>query len=333
VEASGGCSRIRISRFVRASLTTACPRSFRLHWPPGVILFEIDRDDVFTWKEAVLAGQGAKPACERRVIRADLTDNWVQSLLAAGFDSGRPAAFVAEGLVMYLQPEAVLDLMASVTSIAADGSWIAIDAANPELAASRAKMGQRILALGAEFRSAMADPRLLFAEHGWHAEVVSPGHARADYGRWPYPPTPAGVRGVPRAYFVTASRGPAFAPPVPLPVSATSAEPHFQEANCVGWRLLDQDLLGIVEKQMPAGATTSWCRHDRLRQFFYVLNGQLSIDVEQVVRVVDMGSGLEIPPLVTYRVRNSGGWPASFLTIELRFSSMERKEVLPAPAT
>src|SRR6266545_4680610 len=47
-------------------------RAFRLPWPAGVTLYELDRDDVFDEKEPVLARLGAAPACDRRVIRVDL---------------------------------------------------------------------------------------------------------------------------------------------------------------------------------------------------------------------------------------------------------------------
>src|SRR3954465_1434666 len=67
-------------------------RAFRLPWPAGIVLYELDRDDVFDVKEPVLAGLGARATCERRVIRVDLAGGWVPALLEAGFDRTRPAA-------------------------------------------------------------------------------------------------------------------------------------------------------------------------------------------------------------------------------------------------
>ena len=60
-------------------------RAFRLDWPAGLTLFEVDRDDVFDHKEGVLERAQARPSCDRRVVRTDLSrDGWVDDLIAAG---------------------------------------------------------------------------------------------------------------------------------------------------------------------------------------------------------------------------------------------------------
>ena len=69
-------------------------RAFRVPWPDGVTVYELDRDDVFDVKEPVLAAMSARPTCVRKVIRVDLAGDWVPSLRAAGFDASRPTAFL-----------------------------------------------------------------------------------------------------------------------------------------------------------------------------------------------------------------------------------------------
>src|SRR5262245_1786781 len=81
-------------------------RAFRLEWPRSVRLFEIDREDVFTHKEAVLSRLNATPFCDRRIVRQDLADPWAPALIRAGFDPARRAAFLAEGLLYYLDESA-----------------------------------------------------------------------------------------------------------------------------------------------------------------------------------------------------------------------------------
>ena len=61
-------------------------RAFRLDWPPGVALFEVDRDEVFDRKEPVLRTMKARAVCQRRIVRADLGRSWTAPLLKAGFD-------------------------------------------------------------------------------------------------------------------------------------------------------------------------------------------------------------------------------------------------------
>src|SRR4051794_19383775 len=111
-------------------------RAFRLAWPPGSTLFEIDRDDIFDRKEAILARLDAKPACDRRIVRADLAQPWPQKLTDAGFDPRKPAAFLAEGLLMYLDEPAVLRLLDAVRTVAAPGSWMGLDLVNTDMLTS-----------------------------------------------------------------------------------------------------------------------------------------------------------------------------------------------------
>ncbi len=85
-------------------------RAFRIPWPSGVKVFEVDRDEIFDHKEAVLGRAGASPSCERHVVRADLARPWAAALPAAGFERSKPAAFLVEGLLMYLDEAEALSL-------------------------------------------------------------------------------------------------------------------------------------------------------------------------------------------------------------------------------
>jgi methyltransferase (TIGR00027 family) len=74
------------TRFLDDALLAAVgeSRAFRLNWPAGITMYEIDRDDVFNRKEEVLRRLNAQPACDRRIVRADLAKPWIQHLLNAG---------------------------------------------------------------------------------------------------------------------------------------------------------------------------------------------------------------------------------------------------------
>jgi methyltransferase (TIGR00027 family) len=95
-------------------------RAFRLEWPHGLVLFEVDREDVFDRKEAVLARLEARPTYDRRVVRADESGPWTLTLNAAGFDAARPTAFLVEGLLYYLSAGAVSDLLNAIGTLACD---------------------------------------------------------------------------------------------------------------------------------------------------------------------------------------------------------------------
>src|SRR5262249_23153269 len=111
-------------------------RAFRLGWPDGVTVFEIDREEVLGYKEAILGGLGATPRCPRRVVRADLERDWTGPLIGAGFGQGRPAAFLVEGLLMYLEAAAVGSLLAALERLARPGSWLGVDLVGTELLSS-----------------------------------------------------------------------------------------------------------------------------------------------------------------------------------------------------
>ncbi|MEP6600006.1 MAG: SAM-dependent methyltransferase [Actinomycetota bacterium] len=103
-------------------------RAFRLSWPEGTRLFELDRPDVLSFKQAVLDEQGAVPQCERTALPADLCDpDWIAELVAAGFDRTTPTAWLIEGLLLYLTPEEAAALLATVSEMSASTSHLALE--------------------------------------------------------------------------------------------------------------------------------------------------------------------------------------------------------------
>jgi methyltransferase (TIGR00027 family) len=100
-------------------------RAYRLPWPDGTIVYEVDLPEVIEFKTSTLSKLGAEPTAERRTVVVDLRDDWPAALQAAGFDPQAPAAWSAEGLVVYLPPEAQDALFDNVTALSAAGSQLA----------------------------------------------------------------------------------------------------------------------------------------------------------------------------------------------------------------
>ncbi|OMC54883.1 SAM-dependent methyltransferase [Mycobacterium sp. IS-836] len=103
-------------------------RGYRLPWPPGVAVFEIDQPAVLRFKAETLARLGAQPTARLQIVPADLRDDWPVALLRSGFDPALPTAWIAEGLFGYLPPEAQDRLLDNVTGLSAPGSRMAIEA-------------------------------------------------------------------------------------------------------------------------------------------------------------------------------------------------------------
>jgi methyltransferase (TIGR00027 family) len=100
-------------------------RAYRLPWPQGTVIYEVDLPDVIEFKTSTLTELGAVPTAERRTVAVDLRDDWPAALQAAGFDPQAPSAWSAEGLVVYLPPEAQDALFANITALSAPESQLA----------------------------------------------------------------------------------------------------------------------------------------------------------------------------------------------------------------
>jgi methyltransferase (TIGR00027 family) len=102
-------------------------RAYRLPWPAGTVVYEIDQPQVIDFKTSTLADLGADPTAERRTVSIDLRDDWPTALRQAGFDVTQPAAWSAEGLLPYLPPEAQDRLFDNITALSAPGSQLATE--------------------------------------------------------------------------------------------------------------------------------------------------------------------------------------------------------------
>ena len=103
-------------------------RAYRLDWPAGMTVYEIDQPEVIEFKATTLAGLGAEPKAELRTVAIDLREDWPAALQAAGFDADKPSAWIAEGLYGYLPPEAQDRLLDAVTALGAPGTRLGSEA-------------------------------------------------------------------------------------------------------------------------------------------------------------------------------------------------------------
>jgi methyltransferase (TIGR00027 family) len=102
-------------------------RAYRLPWPAGTVVYEIDQPRVIAFKTGTLADLGAAPTAEHRSIAIDLRDDWPAALAQGGFDVTQPTAWSAEGLLPYLPPDAQDRLFDHITALSAPGSRLATE--------------------------------------------------------------------------------------------------------------------------------------------------------------------------------------------------------------
>jgi methyltransferase (TIGR00027 family) len=196
---------IRQVVLVAAGLDT---RAFRLNWPAGTRLFELDQSAVLKYKEQVLRSAGARPACQRQTIEADLTGPWKEKLVKAGFDTQHPSVWLLEGFLFYLPNESVTHLLDEVTSLAAPKSWMGFDVINSTMLISplTRQWVEMQANSGAPWIGTMDDPEGFLAARGWKARLTQAGAEDANYGRWPYPIIPITMPDMPHNWFVSAQK-------------------------------------------------------------------------------------------------------------------------------
>lgn len=167
--AGAGCRQVVL---LGAGLDT---RALRLDWPAGTRLYEVDLPAVHAFKEAVLA-DGAPAAAERVAVRADLQGPWSEALIAAGFDPAEPTAWLCEGLLYYLEPEVVAELVATVSGLSAPGSSLGAECLNAETAHSSFMRPwlEDMAAAGTPWPWRLRDPEDWWGRHGWSADVTDP---------------------------------------------------------------------------------------------------------------------------------------------------------------
>jgi methyltransferase (TIGR00027 family) len=185
---AAGCSQVVL---LAAGLDT---RAFRLGWPAGVRVFEIDLPGIFAFKERVLAGLGAIPRCERTVVAVDLREDWPTRLIAAGFEPSVPTAWAAEGLLAYLSNDDAVRLLSAVGDLSMSVSQLSFEyddfADNSALSEVRAMQGMQEVA--SMWHGGLSqNPVEWLREHDWHVRTSDLATLAATYGR-PLSGNPAG---------------------------------------------------------------------------------------------------------------------------------------------
>jgi methyltransferase (TIGR00027 family) len=166
-------------------------RAYRLDWPAGTTVFELDQPQVIEFKTRTLAELGAEPRAQRRTVAIDLRDDWPKALLDNGFDPKQPTAWIAEGLLVYLPPEAQDRLLDAVTALSAPGSRVATE--HMDMASVPADWAQRLTERAQRIGSTINLAELFYmgdrnsagnylTAHGWHVDVVSAEQAFAANG-------------------------------------------------------------------------------------------------------------------------------------------------------
>ena len=176
-------------------------RSWRLPWPEGTVIYELDQPKVLDFKTSTLEQHGAHPTAQLVNIPIDLRQDWPKALQEAGFDASRPTAWSAEGLVRYLPSQGQDLLFERIHSLSAEGSWLATNVpsagfGDPKLVQRQHDDMRRVRATVAKLVDAdiPADDDIWYPEertpvdswlreHGWDVSAESFPELMARYSR------------------------------------------------------------------------------------------------------------------------------------------------------
>lgn len=195
-------------------------RAYRLEWPTGTTVYEIDQPQVIAFKRSELSRVGAEPTAELKSLAMDLRDDWSRALLDAGFDPDQPSAWIAEGLFGYLPPEAQDRLLDDVTALTAPGSMLGTEAIphDPDVDydAAREKMREateKWRALGFDldfaeltFQGERNDVADYLDTRGWTSDGITMSALLADKG-YPAMPQVDGSTSMAEVRYYTSKRG------------------------------------------------------------------------------------------------------------------------------
>ncbi|MGX2993291.1 class I SAM-dependent methyltransferase [Streptomyces sp. JNUCC 64] len=170
-------------------------RAFRLDWPSGCRVFEMDRAGVLAFKHGVLDGLTAVPKAARTPVPTDLGADWVTALTDAGFDPSAPSVWLAEGLLFYLPAAVETRLIEAVHRLSARGSALAFEVKldkdlweyrnSPLYTATAEQIGIDLLTLFV--REPRPDSAGDLAARGWSTTVRTPFDFTRRHGRGPLP--------------------------------------------------------------------------------------------------------------------------------------------------
>ncbi len=149
-------------------------RAWRLPWPDGTTVYELDQAKVLDFKSSTLQRRGAQPTARLVSVAVDLRQDWPTALQDAGFDATQPSVWSAEGLLRYLPATAQDLLFERINSLSPAGSWLATNlpaknAVNPDLLASQRDQSKRLRAAAAQvFDAEIPDVEDLWYPGGAH---------------------------------------------------------------------------------------------------------------------------------------------------------------------
>ena len=99
------------------------------------------------------------------------------------------------------------------------------------------------------------------------------------------------------------------------PISKRNAPSFAWRESCEGWTLTSTPTLHIIQERMPPGTFELRHVHEVTQQFYYVLEGEATVQLDGSEITVSAGEGVSVAPTVAHQMRNDSSQPLEFLVI------------------
>ena len=96
-------------------------------------------------------------------------------------------------------------------------------------------------------------------------------------------------------------------------VSRETGEHYQWGTGCDGWHLVRRPGTSVIQERMPPGTAEVRHFHRAAWQFFFVLAGTATLELDGVCHELRVREGLEVPAGAPHQMRNESGADVEFL--------------------
>lgn len=107
-------------------------------------------------------------------------------------------------------------------------------------------------------------------------------------------------------------------------ISKKNAEHYLWGDKCDGWHLVKNEEMSVIYERMPSHTSEVRHYHQYACQFFFVLSGTATFELEGERIILQSREGIEVPPCASHQMRNESGEDVEFLVISQPNSKGDR---------
>lgn len=97
--------------------------------------------------------------------------------------------------------------------------------------------------------------------------------------------------------------------------SKENSEHYYWGNNCSGWHLVKSQNLSVIEELMPANTSEEKHYHNFSEQYFYILKGTATFEIEGEIIKIHKGEGIHIKPRIVHQISNEEIIDLEFIVI------------------